>query len=74
LGSFDWAADGKGFFTSAMTPSGAVLLHVDIRGDARVLWEAKGGTSAWAVPSPDGRHLVISAFVMSSNIWEIEDF
>jgi len=74
LGSFDWAADGKGFFTSSMTPSGAVLLHIDLRGDARVLWEVNGGTAAWATPSPDGRHLVISAFVFSSNIWEIEDF
>jgi len=74
LGSFDWAADGKGFFTSSITTSGAVLLHVDLRGDTRLLWEAKGRTSAWAVPSPDGRHLVISPFVISSNIWEIEDF
>jgi Tol biopolymer transport system component len=72
LGSFDWAADGKGFFTSSTTTTGTALLHIDLAGDAQVLWEVKGGTSAWAVPSPDGRRLVISAFVINGNIWTIE--
>lgn len=75
LGSFDWAPDGKGFFTSSMTGSGgSALLHVDLHGNARALWEIKGASSAWAVPSPDGSHLVISAWVDSGNIWTIENF
>jgi hypothetical protein len=72
FGSFDWAADGKGFFTSSNTTTGTALLHIDLAGDARVLWEVKGGTSAWAVPSLDGRRLVIGAFVINGNIWTIE--
>jgi len=74
LASFDWTADGSGFFSSALTARGSVLLRVDVNGDARVLWEVRGGTSVWAVPSPDGQHLVLSSFLVGGNIWTIKDF
>jgi eukaryotic-like serine/threonine-protein kinase len=74
LDRFDWAPDGKGFFTSTQTAAGSALLHIDFHGDSRVLWEMKGSSSCWGVPSPDGQRLVMSAFVLSGNVWAIENF
>src|SRR6266699_1869299 len=66
-----WASDGKGLFVSSPVPEGSALLHVDLKGNAHVLWEQKGSVAlwngpwdvsmgisfaSWAVPSPDGRH------------------
>jgi Tol biopolymer transport system component len=74
IGSPDWAADGKGFFISNGIHGGAVLLHVDLQGNAHVLWKNQGG--AWTVgrPSPDGRHLAIQDFRIEGNIWTLENF
>jgi eukaryotic-like serine/threonine-protein kinase len=89
LQSVDWAADGRGLFASSLTTGSSALLHVDLHGEAHVLWEQKGsiapsggpfdeptgGPSApWAVPSPDGRHLAIYEWSLSSNIWMMENF
>lgn len=74
LRSFDWASDGKGFFTSAVTTSGSALLHVDLQGNAHKLWEAQGSTRVWAAPSPDSRLVVISAIVLGGNMWTLEHF
>jgi hypothetical protein len=32
------------------------------------------GGQVWAVPSPDGRHLAISADTSNSNAWMLEGF
>ena len=84
-----WAADGKGFFVSSATKTGAALLHLDLRGNAHILWEQKGniapwngpftqwlgGPSApWAIPSPDGRHLAIYSWSLNANMWLMENF
>jgi Tol biopolymer transport system component len=69
-----WAADGKGFFTSSANPQGSALLYVDLKGDARVLWEQEGAMQTSAVPSPDGRHLAVLDWTQDSNIWMVEDF
>jgi hypothetical protein len=80
LQSVDWAADGKALFVSAATPNGSALLQVGMQGKARVLWERKGSgepwfaLAPWAVPSPDGRHLAIYSWSLSSNMWMMEDF
>jgi eukaryotic-like serine/threonine-protein kinase len=89
LQSVDWAADGRGLFASSLTTGSSALLHVGLHGEAHVLWEQKGsiapsggpfdeptgGPSApWAVPSPDGRHLAIYEWSLSSNIWMMENF
>src|SRR6266568_4002132 len=47
----DWAADGKGLFVSTSTPRGSAVTHVDLRGNARVIWEQEGGVTNYAVPS-----------------------
>lgn len=86
--SLNWAADGKGLVVSSATEGGSALLHVDLNGNANVLWQQKGsiapwgfpfelfiGPSApWAVPSPDGRHLAIYEWKLTSNIWMMENF
>jgi eukaryotic-like serine/threonine-protein kinase len=85
LQSVNWAADGKGLFASSATRGGSVLLHLDLRGNAHILWEQKGsiagwyapmgGPSApWVVPSPDGRHVAIYSWSLSANMWMMENF
>jgi DNA-binding winged helix-turn-helix (wHTH) protein/Tol biopolymer transport system component len=80
LQSVDWAADGKALFVSGATPQGSALLRVDMQGNAKVLWERKGSIepwfarAPWAVPSPDGRHLAIYDWQLSSNMWMVENF
>ena len=74
--AFDWAADGKGWFTVGRTGGRQGLLHVDLEGNARLLWPDSGNLEMnWAVPSPDGRRLAIQATAHTfSNIWMIENF
>jgi eukaryotic-like serine/threonine-protein kinase len=89
LQSLDWAADGKGLFASSLRAGSSALLHLDLQGNAHLLWEQKGSTSpaphpwdrpfagpsaSWAVPSPDGRHLAIYQWSVSSNMWMMENF
>jgi eukaryotic-like serine/threonine-protein kinase len=74
LASIYWAADGKGWFIARMSASGTALLHVDLQGETRPLWELKGDTIAYGLPSPDGRHLAIVATVRSNNVWMLETF
>lgn len=70
----DWTADGRGLFISSPIPSGVALLHLDLQGDAHLLWEQKGGVATWGVPSPDGRHLAMPGYTQDSNIWMIQNF
>jgi eukaryotic-like serine/threonine-protein kinase len=73
---FDWAADGKAWFTAGGTREGQGLLRVDLEGNARLLWPNSGNLEvAYAVPSPDGRRLAINvAELTSDNVWMIEGF
>jgi DNA-binding winged helix-turn-helix (wHTH) protein/Tol biopolymer transport system component len=73
LQGLDWASDGRGMFTSSLS-AGSVLLHTDLQGNARALWEPKGDGIAWTVSSPDGHHVAMPGFALSSNIWEIQNF
>jgi len=74
LASLDWAADGKGFFISNGVHGGAVLLFVDLLGNAHILWKNQGGAWTQGRPSPDGRHLAIQDFRIEGNIWTLENF
>jgi hypothetical protein len=81
LQSLNWAADGTGLFVSSTTADGEAMLHVDLQGGAKVLWEEKGSLdpttgfeAPWGLPSPDGRHLAIYVGSLSSNMWMIENF
>jgi hypothetical protein len=73
LVSLDWTADGTGLFMSSLH-AGAVLLHVDLHGNAHVLWERGGGFELWAIPSPDGKHVAMPAHSLNVNVWMMENF
>jgi Tol biopolymer transport system component len=83
--SITWAANGNGLFASGAKPGGSALLHVDLQGNADVLWEQRGTvarwyfglggpSSPWATPSPDGRHLAIYDWKLNANMWMMENF
>jgi Tol biopolymer transport system component len=72
--SLNWATDGKGLFVADGVQGGAVLLHVDLQGNARVLWKNHGGNWTPALPSPDGRHLAIQGWTVDGNMWMMENF
>jgi Tol biopolymer transport system component len=69
-----WSADGKGMYCGSGSVQGATLLYVDLEGNARVLWQNKGGSKIWGIPSPDGRCLAIGSEARNSNVWMLEGF
>jgi eukaryotic-like serine/threonine-protein kinase len=71
---FHWAADSNGLYVPTHSPDGAKLFYLDLGGNARLLWEARGANWSWARPSPDGRHLAISSVSNSNNVWMMENF
>jgi serine/threonine protein kinase len=74
LTTVSWAADGKRLFASSFTDRAAVILSVDLQGNARLLWEHLGGIDTYVVPSPDGRHLAMRAWNVESKLWMMENF
>jgi eukaryotic-like serine/threonine-protein kinase len=74
LQSVDWNAGGTGLFVSNGIQRGVVLLHVDLQGNAQVLWKNHGFNTTAARPSPDGRHLAILGSTGDNNIWMMENF
>jgi len=52
-----------------------VLLHVNLQGNARILWRSPGASGeTLAYPPPDGRHLAIQNWVANGNMWMMENF
>jgi hypothetical protein len=75
LTGLDWSYDGKGLYLGSVSPQSKTLLYVDLKGNARVLWQFKGaGGQVWGFPSPDGRYLAILGSVKNSNVWMLEGF
>ena len=74
LSSVVWTADGKGLFVSSYTQRGADMIHMDLQGNARLLWEHPGGIEVYGVPSPDGRYLAMRGWNVESNVWMMENF
>ncbi|PYT75435.1 MAG: hypothetical protein DMG42_08495 [Acidobacteria bacterium] len=75
ISGLDWSPDGKRLYVGSVSPQSKTLLSVDLKGNARVLWQIKGpGAYMWGVPSPDGRYLAIAGDVYNSNVWMIEGF
>jgi WD40 repeat protein len=71
LRSLSWAGDGKGLLVVTRQKGYGTVLHVDLQGHAKVLWER--ATEAVA-ESPDGRHLCISSNTVDQNVWMLENF
>jgi eukaryotic-like serine/threonine-protein kinase len=75
LESFTWNANGTALFVTAGIRNGKEVLHVDVQGNAHILWESAGGSGETeARPSPDGRHLAFHGWTTSGNIWTMENF
>jgi hypothetical protein len=75
LTGLDWAPDGKGLYLGANSAQGRTLLYSDLKGNARVLWQYKGGGfGIWGIPSPDGRYLATVDNVVNRNVWMVEGF
>ncbi|MGO9273917.1 MAG: protein kinase domain-containing protein [Terriglobia bacterium] len=71
----DWSPDGRGLYCGSASPQGRTLLYVDLKGNARVLWQYRGaGNDIWGIPSPDGRYIAIRGGALSSNVWMVEGF
>ena len=70
-----WAADGKSLFVTADIRDGTVVLHVDLQGNAHVMWQNAGiSLETLAHPSPDGHHLEFDRWTMNGNMWMLENF
>ncbi len=72
--SLDWAPDSKSLFIGSPGPSGAVLLHVNLDGEANSIWQQPQLSNTWGVPSPDGRHLAMLGMSWDANVWIIDNF
>jgi len=71
-----WAADGKGWFLSSVTPAnGEYLLHVNLQGESQVLYEQpQDGRTTWGIPTHDGKHLAFLRWTAPKNVWMIDGF
>jgi serine/threonine protein kinase/Tol biopolymer transport system component len=75
LSGLEWSPDGKALYCGSLSPQSRTLLYVDLKGNARLLWQFKGGQGdVLGVPSPDGRYLSIGAGALSRNVWMLEGF
>ncbi len=75
IAEFKWAANGRGFYVIEVARDGKVVLHADLQGKTNVLWHALGGTGdTTAVSSPDGRHLGLTSWQLSGNMWLLQNF
>jgi serine/threonine protein kinase len=70
-----WTSNGKGLLVSNTVKGGALLLHVDLQGNSKVLWSCnQGGDRCDWAESPDGRHLALYGQKQSANMWMMENF
>jgi serine/threonine protein kinase len=74
LKSVRWTANGTGLLVSSYGELGAVMLHLDLQGNARLLWEHPGVVDIYGVPSPDGRHLAMRGWNVDTSLWLMENF
>jgi len=72
--SIDWAPDSKSLFVGTEASDGATLLHVDLKGNARPIWQQPHNGPVGGSPSPDGRHIAIGATGFNKNVWLIDNF
>jgi len=73
LKSVTWTANGTGLLVSSYGKRGAAMLHLDLQGNAQLLWEP-GVVDIYGVPSPDGRHLAMRGWNVDTSLWLMENF
>jgi serine/threonine protein kinase/Tol biopolymer transport system component len=69
-----WSPSGDSLYVSAVSNRDAMVLHVGLNGNTRVLWREKGDFGLSAVPSPDSRLLALMRWRVSNNVWMIDNF
>jgi hypothetical protein len=74
LGELNWAPDSHALFVSALTPDGAVVSRVDLSGETHPVFQDRQADYLGAIPSPDGKRLVIWSETIEANAWMIDDF
>jgi DNA-binding winged helix-turn-helix (wHTH) protein len=75
LGGIEWAADGRSILVAGVTPEReSALLKVTLDGKVSVLLRSGNPEILAAIPSPDGRSLVIAEATRSNDVWQIENF
>ena len=75
LTGLDWMADMSGFLSGEPLITGANrIIFIDMRGNVRVLYDAKNLQSHWAVASPNGTKVAILGYTLEANVWTMENF
>ncbi len=74
LRTLNWSSNNDGLFVSDVAQGNTRLLYLNLRGESSVLEERSGGEGTGVSQSPDGRHLAISTWTLSGNMWMMEDF
>jgi len=69
-----WTPDGRGLIVTTYRDDAAVLLHVDLQGNAQELFKCESAQTCFGIPSPDGKHLGIYQSRRTANIWMLESF
>ena len=66
-----WDAKGTGFYVSAFRTNDLLLklFHVNSTGELHLLRTDQHSDHGWAIPSPDGHHLLTQQYTHHSNIW-----
>jgi serine/threonine protein kinase len=69
-----WTPDGRGVIVTTYRNDAAVLLHVDLQGNAHELFKCESAETCFGRPSPDGHHLGIYQRRTTANIWMLKNF
>ena len=69
-----WTPDGRGLIVTTYRDDAAVLLHVDLQGNAQELFKCDSAGTCFGLPSPDGKHLGIYQSRGTANIWMLENY
>jgi Tol biopolymer transport system component/DNA-binding winged helix-turn-helix (wHTH) protein len=75
-----WWKDNSALLIDNVTARGAALSYLSMNGKAHPIWEVPGSRNArfnqapWGILSPDGKQLAINGFILSSNVWMVENF
>jgi Tol biopolymer transport system component len=73
--SFDWAADGKSFWASAILRGDKrALVSIDLKGNMRTVLAGELPYIGWAIPSRDGKHVAMWQSSGGSNAWMLDGF
>jgi len=61
-----------GFLSAEVASPRRTLLFIAAEGNANVLWKPEQADVRFTIPSPDGKHLAITATTRQSNVWLID--